>query len=95
MGGTGSLGGRSAETFAASDFKAAGRADSQGIAFFATSFEDINREGNSDDDFNDAVFYLTVEGEAYTGAQTVPEPSALLLAFAGLLLFALQRRRIA
>ena len=62
---------------------------------FATSFEDINREGNSDDDFNDAVFYLTVEGEAYTGAQTVPEPSALLLAFAGLLLFALQRRRIA
>ena len=62
---------------------------------FATSFEDINREGNSDDDFNDAVFYLTIEGEAYTGAQTVPEPSALLLAFAGLLLFALQRRRIA
>ena len=57
-----------------------------------TSFEDINRN-YGDHDFNDAVFYLTVEGEAYTGAQTVPEPSAMLLAFAGLLLFALQRRR--
>ena len=60
---------------------------------FLTSFEDINRN-YGDDDFNDAVFYLTVEGEAYTGAQTVPEPSALLLAFAGLLLFALRRRRV-
>ncbi len=59
---------------------------------FVTSFEDMNRDGNSDDDFNDAVFYLTVEGDAYTGVQTVPEPSAMLLAFSGLLLFALRRR---
>ena len=63
---------------------------------FVIGFEDLPRDSSmSDDDFNDAVFYFTVRGEAYTGAQTVPEPSALLLAFAGFLTFALRRRRVA
>ena len=44
-------------------------------------------------DFNDAVFYFTVEGEAYTGAQAVPEPATLLLALLGLALLPRRQRK--
>ena len=60
---------------------------------FVIGFEDLNRESYSDNDFNDAVFYFTVEGEAYTGAQAVPEPAAILLALLGLALLPRRRRR--
>ncbi len=61
---------------------------------FVIGYEDLPRDHPiSDDDFNDAVFYFTVQGEAYTGAQTVPEPAAILLALLGLALLPRRRRR--
>ncbi len=63
---------------------------------FVIGYEDLPRDHPmSDDDFNDAVFYFTVQGKAYTGTQTVPEPCSIaLLGFAamGLCLVARGRR---